>query len=203
VLTPEQLAAAEKKAAEQRLRSQLGVLIHRKVAAIMPDLELLLKRVPDRWRGVLRDSRDGVLMALNEAFEKMRRVRMEGREEQGNTSKAGPNHYIDGIQPFVQYRRLLTTMLLVKALSENPLLPSELFLGQTGTLLPNFNFALRHAEDVLGALEKGLVTSLRLDCVNTQHHKEGTTRNLVATTRLSEGLARRYVTYPVLFLFFS
>ena len=42
--------AAVKKDAEQRLRSQLGVLIHRKVAALMPDYELLIQRVPTRWR---------------------------------------------------------------------------------------------------------------------------------------------------------
>jgi hypothetical protein len=188
-LTAERQAAANKKDNEQRLRSQLGVLIHRKVAAILPDLELLLLRVSDRWRGVLIDARDGVIMALNDAFDKMRRVRMESKDEIAARAHR-VDHYIDGIQPFVQYRRLLTTMLMVKAVSENPLLPSELFLGQTGAVLPNFNFAFRHVEDLLGSLEKSLVTSLRLDCVNTE--RESTTRNLVKTTQISERLAKQY-----------
>ena len=80
-LTPEQVATAERKANEQKLRSQLGVLIHRKVAAMMPDLELLMKRVLDRWRGLLSEAREGVVLSLNESYDKMRRVRMEGREK--------------------------------------------------------------------------------------------------------------------------
>ena len=192
VVSPEEQArqeeAAVKKDAEQRLRSQLGVLIHRKVAALMPDYELLIQRVPTRWRGLLASARENVIMSLDDAYDKMRRVRMETRDEAAKQTKV--DHYIDGIQPFVQYRRLLSMMLMVKTFSENPLLPSELFLGKTGTVLPNFNFGFKHVEDVLGSLEKGIVTGLRLDCVN--HTKESTTRNLVHTTVISEKLARQY-----------
>ena len=81
-------------------------------------------------------------------------------------------------------------MLMVKTFSENPLLPSELLLGKTGIILPSFNFGFKHVEDVLSSLERGIVTGLRLDCVN--HTKESTTRNLVSTTLISEKLARQY-----------
>ena len=37
------------------------------------------------------------------------------------------NLYLDGIQPFVQYRRLLSLALMVRSLTDNPLLPTELF----------------------------------------------------------------------------
>jgi len=37
------------------------------------------------------------------------------------------NLYLDGVQPFVQYRRLLSLALMVRSLTDNPLLPTELF----------------------------------------------------------------------------
>ena len=75
----------------------------------------------------------------------------------------------------------------MKILSENPHCRLNLLSKRHSSAL---NFALRHKEDAIGALEKSIVTTIRLDCINTAH--ESTTRNLVATTRISEGLARYY-----------
>ena len=41
-------------------------------------------------------------MSLDDAFDKMRKARMETRDEAAKQTKV--NHYIDGIQPFVEYK---------------------------------------------------------------------------------------------------
>lgn len=176
----------------EKLRSLLGVLIHRKLAALMPDFELLCLRVPDRWRGLLQETRDDVIHALNDGFDKMKKGKLEDNKEK-NKFLRKREHFIDGIQPYVQYRRLLTTMLWVKSFSENPLLPAELFLGKENpdrTVLPNFDFGFTHLESLLTSLEKSIVTGLRLDGVNTSH--ESTTKSLITTTVISEKLARSF-----------
>lgn len=148
---------------EDLLRSRLGALVHRKLAGITPDLIALAKRLPDRWRGMLMDARDQVVWALNDAYDKIKRSKLSGRDDE--ELKAKSRHFIDGIQPYVYYRRLLSVIMLVKSLSDNPLLPAELFLGKDRNILPAFDLGLRQAENLLSVMEESIVISLRLDSV--------------------------------------
>ena len=169
---------------ESKLRAKLATLIHRKMAAIIPDFDLLVQRVSDRYKAILTDARAAVMDALTYAFEKQKTLKLTMNE-----LRSSSGHFVDGIQPYVQYRRLLATMLLVKSYSDNPLLPSELFLGKDRMVLPHFDFSLKHAETLLSALEEGVVTGLRLDRTDPTG-KESLTKNLVNTVRLSTRLAR-------------
>jgi hypothetical protein len=50
--------------------------------------------------------------------------------------------YFDGIQPYVHYKRLLSLANLIKSLTDNPILPSDIFLNrknQTLSLQPGEN----------------------------------------------------------------
>ncbi len=169
---------------EQRLRTHLANLIHRKAAAILPDFELLVQRVPDRWKSLLLEARDGVVQALIYAVDKIKRDKL-----QSNDLRSPSGHFVDGIQPYVQYRRLLATMLLVKSYCDNPLLPSELFLGMDRTVLPSFEYSLKHVENLLSSLEAGFVTGLRLDKIDNP--AQPITKVLIPTVRITEALAKR------------
>lgn len=179
---------------EELLRGSLGALVHRKLAAITPDLVVLTKRVPARWAALVLEARDQVLWALNDAFEKTKRGKSAAASagEGGDLSSAKPRRkpYIDGIQPYVFYRRLLSVALLVKSLSDNPLLPAELFLGKDQSLLPSLDLGLKQAENLLSALEEGLVATIRLDAQTSKELSQGATNEAVAF-KLSESLARR------------
>jgi len=170
---------------EQRLRVRLANLIHRKAAAILPDFNLLVQRVPDRWKALLNEARDNVKDALVYASDKIKRDKLTA-----NDIKAPSNHFVDGIQPYVQYRRLLATMLLVKSLCDNPLLPSELFLGENRQVMPSFEYSFKHVENLLTSLEAGIVTGLRLDKMDSP--AQPTTKVLIQTVRITEALAKRH-----------
>ena len=170
---------------EQRLRTQLANLIHRKSAAIIPDFNLLVQRVPDRWKSMLNEARDGVIQALIHATDKIKKDKLNN-----NDIKAPSQHFVDGIQPYIQYRRLLATMLMVKSFTDNPLLPSELFLGMDRTVLPSFEYSLRHAENLLSSLESAVVTALRLDKIDSP--AQPTTRVLISTVKITEALAKKH-----------
>eukprot|EP00605_Chrysophyceae_sp_TOSAG23-4_P002197 GSChrysophyteH1.ASY1.ANO1.2427.1 assembled CDS len=170
----------------QKLRMRLATLIHRKFQGLMPDYELLLNRVSERWKATLENVKDNVQQALLHATDKIKRDKLSS-----NDLKAPSDHFVDGIQPYVAYRRFLSTMLLVKAYSDNPLLPSELFLGQDRSLQPSFDYSFKHVENLLSSLEAGVITSLRLDKVESSIYRfEATRRNLV--TRKIQNFYRCY-----------
>ena len=108
-------------------------------------------KVPEKWRALLLDALASAQASVGETKEKSssgaskgggggggkgssESVKASGRHRTGSAaamSFAGApiatNLYLDGLQPFVQYRRLLSLALLVRSLTDNPLLPTELF----------------------------------------------------------------------------
>ena len=173
---------------EDLLRMRLGAMVHRKLAAVTPDLLALARRVPDRYRAMLLDARDQTVWALNDAYDKIKRARMQGSAD--DDTRAPSRHFIDGIQPYVMYRRLLSTVLLVRCLADNPLLPAELFLGRDRCVLPSLDLGLRQAENLLSALEEGVVTSVRLDS-GALHDAEAGAKDLSRAAVLADQLSRR------------
>lgn len=138
---------------ETLLRVKLGSLVHRRMQAIKPQLMNLIESAPEKWKALLLEEIDGVNYALNDCFLKMKKKFDDGNEAEKYRSR----FYIDGVQPFVKYRKLLSLSLLVKTLTDNPLLPTELFAGRYRNMLPNLNLGINQAEKLLSCLEEGLL----------------------------------------------
>ena len=54
------------------LRLKLGSLIHRKLAAISPDLMQLMSVLPDKWRALIQEAYAVTYAALNSSFTKIK-----------------------------------------------------------------------------------------------------------------------------------
>ena len=138
---------------EMLLRVKLGSLVHRRMQAIKPQLMNLIESVPEKWKALILEEMDGVNFALNDCFLKMKKKFDDGNEAEKYRSR----YYIDGVQPFIKYRKLLSLALLVKTLTDNPILPTELFAGRYRNMLPNLNLGINQAEKLLTCLEEGLL----------------------------------------------
>lgn len=138
---------------ETMLRIRLGTLIHRKLAAIKPDLIYLMNSVPEKWKSMLSDALDVVNLSLNESHAKLKKRFISDQEKRDRK----PHHYIDGVQPYVHYRKLLSLALLVKTVTDNHLLPTELFAERHRNILPNMNISMIKTEKLLSCLEEGLL----------------------------------------------
>jgi hypothetical protein len=138
---------------ETMLRVKLGTLIHRKLAAIKPDLIYLMNSVPEKWKVMLSDALDVVNLSLNESHSKLKKRFISDQEKRDRK----PHHYIDGVQPFVHYRKLLSLALLVKTVTDNHLLPTELFAERHRNILPNMNLSMIKTEKLLSCLEESLL----------------------------------------------
>lgn len=64
--------------------------------------------------------------------------------------------HVDGIQPLVAYRKLLSIALLLKALNDNPILPSNLLTNSYVNVLPTLSVNLVKVDKLLGLLERAL-----------------------------------------------
>ena len=151
-----QLTTVDQINSDTILRVKLGSLVHRKFAAILPDLNILLMSVPERWKALLSSSIDDVQQSLKDSFQKMKKKNF-------NDDFKSKRFFMDGIQPYVVYRRLLSVMLLIKSITDNPLLPTELFMGKNRNFLPNLDIGLLKAEEVLAALERSIVMASNTD----------------------------------------
>lgn len=165
--------------AETLLRVKLGSLVHRRMQAIKPQLMNLIESVPEKWKVLLMEEMDGVNFALNDCFAKMKKKFSDGSDAEKYRSR----YYIDGVQPFVKYRKLLSLALLVKTLTDNPLLPTELFAGRYRNLLPNLNLGINQAEKLLSCLEEGLLIGSDAPesyKINKYYRYESARKNIVA-----------------------
>lgn len=149
----------------RKFRMNLGALIHLKMAGMGPELQSLLRNIPDRWRGLLTEAIESVQFALKESYS----VKLKKRAKEASTAAVAGDEllevedkehtlpFIDGMQPYVQYRRLLSLALLVKSLTDNPLLPSDIFLDKNSQYLSKFEVSLNQASHVLTTLEDALM----------------------------------------------
>jgi hypothetical protein len=137
---------------EHILRTKLGALIHRKLAAIRPDILYLMNSVPEKWKMLIQEALDTVTQSLHESFQQIVRSRFDSFSD----GPKGRKH-IDGIQPFVYYRRLLSLTSLIKSMTDNPLLPTEMFATRHRNVLPNIDISLCHIESMLTYMEHSIV----------------------------------------------
>ena len=152
----------------ETLRVKLGSMIHRKLAAITPDIINLMNNVPDKWRSLLQEAFTATHTALNESFSQIRTASNKNltntsfsrKEKIIPTKDIQINIYIDGLQPYVLYKRLLSLALLVRSMADNPLLPSEIFSRPQRQFLPSMDISLKQVEKLLGGLEEGVTISI-------------------------------------------
>ena len=108
---------------EKIIRSKLATLVHRKLAMTSPSIRHLAKNAPHKWGVMLLDAIDAVHAALNDSHHKMvlkfsAAQTANGQEKSGDASKVRvvvpSKHFIDGIQPYIVYRRLIVMASFVK-----------------------------------------------------------------------------------------
>ena len=140
---------------EKILRSKLATMIHRKLAIMLPSLRIISKMAPIKWKIALQDAIDNVKSAINESHAKMV---LKFSQTDGSIVVPPSRHFIDGIQPFVSYRRLLALASLIKLISDNPLLPTEFFsISDVDNSIPSLDMALYRAETFLYHLEQAIL----------------------------------------------
>jgi len=151
--------------AEKIIRSKLATLVHRKLAMTSPSIRHLIKTAPHKWSVMLQDAIEAVYVALNDSHQKMVQKFSTSQLAHGDDGVAvssGPppsKHFIDGIQPFISYRKLIVLASFVKVLCDNPLLPTELFsLNDVDCSMPSIDVALYKAEVSLSGMEHGVVS---------------------------------------------
>ncbi len=137
---------------ESIVRVHLGSLIHRKITALKPEVLKIMQSVPERWKSLIANCMENVNNSLNDSYQAMKK-KFSNIDEKDML----PHHYIDGVQPYVHYRRLLSVILMVKSITDNPLLPSEIFIDKNRRILPNTNIGIKHAENLLSSLEECIV----------------------------------------------
>ena len=142
---------------ESKLRVLLGSMIHKRLQAIMPELQRLMEIVPERWKSLLVELIEGVNISLKDCW---LRSRKKGAYSGLDKPRIGAN--IDGIQPFICYQRLLSIALTVKSMSSSPILPGELFRNQRYEFkdtIGNHTDVLR-ANRLLSGMESSLLSGI-------------------------------------------
>lgn len=149
---------------ESIVRVHLGSLIHRKIAALKPEILKIMQSVPERWKSIIANCMEDVNLSLNDSYQAMKK-KFSNIDEKDML----PHHYIDGVQPYVHYRRLLSVILMIKSITDNPLLPSEIFIDKNRRILPNTNIGIKHAEKILSSLEECIILRDATDTNNNNN----------------------------------
>jgi hypothetical protein len=141
---------------QDHVATKVHALVHRKLAVLTPDLRQLSLSLPEKWRHVLKLASDRVQASLNESIVRIVRrqklAQLEGPKADLQSDFA-PN-CIDGLQPYLEYKRLLVLILTARSYTENPFLPNDVFANDQKALNPKPN--LCRAESLLTHLEDAL-----------------------------------------------
>ena len=110
---------------EKIIRSKLATLVHRKLAMTSSSIRHLAKNAPHKWGVMLLDAIEAVNAALNESHHKMV-LKFSTTQAANSQDKNGDHaivniavpskHFIDGIQPYICYRRLIVLASFVKVI---------------------------------------------------------------------------------------
>jgi hypothetical protein len=151
---------------DAELRVKLGAIVHRRMAGLMPVLKSLLVSAPERWRTMLKELMDDVALSLESSRGAARPRSTAGAggtrslpDATAESKVAG--YHIDGLQPFIFYRRLLSLALTVRSLTDNPIVPTELFSNKPRSKSA-LRFDLQQVDQLLDSLEDGLELGARM-----------------------------------------
>ena len=165
-----------------QVRTQIGSLVHQRFAILCPEIESISHTLPNRWKALVLDACDNVRAALSEYFVALKSKKRNSvtnahagtvTSADGSmmfagtkkTTSSASERYIDGLQPFIQYHRLLSIVLVVKSFTENTLLPTSFVGGNSPRLksspigdltLAVNTLSVKKVESTLSSLEKAL-----------------------------------------------
>lgn len=113
------------------IRSKLATVIHRKWAGITPSIKYLMRDLPEQWRILLKEALEQVKISLDDTYLRLKQIQVDDASQSTGTASASDaaekSLFLDGIQPYLAYRRLISLASLAKSMNENPFLPSEIF----------------------------------------------------------------------------
>jgi hypothetical protein len=153
---------------EQAVRSKLATMVHRKLAAVTPSINNMLQALPERWHAVIDDAMEAVKVTLADSHQKLKQQVNEqishsyahtpGYDRVTLDEVQSKRSYVDGLQPFIAYRRLLLLSSLIKTICDNPLLPSELFsASDLDNNALNIDHAMFRADKLLTSIEQAFL----------------------------------------------
>lgn len=174
---------------ESVIRVHLGSLIHRKITALKPEVLKIMQSVPERWKSIIANCMEDVNVSLNDSYQAMKK-KFSNIDEKDMLA----HHYIDGVQPYIHYRRLLSVILMIKSVTDNPLLPSEIFIDKNRRILPNSNIGVKHAEKILSSLEECIIphsVTASTNNVKVKIHSFEQARKVLVVRRLQNFIRSR------------
>jgi hypothetical protein len=110
------------------------------------------------------------------------------------------NKYVDGLQPFIAYRRLMALATFIKSVTDNPIRPEELF---SADMLDNnaiqIDKAINKAEQILTSLETNIVMSTagRVNAKNIDKYSSFEAVRKVLVTRRLQNVIKKFVNKDV------
>eukprot|EP01034_Spumella_vulgaris_P030586 gene30586-37827_t len=203
---------------EITLRSKLATIIHRKLAAIMPSLKHFIHALPDKFKSMLNDAINVVNLALHDTYAKLRHLEHEANHNASSANLVAQKtaalsaltgskipspqdkKYVDGLQPYIAYRRLMALATFIKSVTDNPIRPEELF---SADMLDNnvnqIDKAINKAEQILTSLETNIVLSTagRVNSKNVDKYSSFEAVRKVLVTRRLQNVIRKFVNKDV------
>jgi hypothetical protein len=205
------------------IRSKLATVIHRRFAGLLPGIRYMMRYIPERWKVVLVDAIDNTNLALNDSFQKLKELNKHFSHapsasslpaisaDTGKNSKQSGNSnetiekilFLDGVQPYLHYRRLLSIVVLIQSLMENPFLPTELFSAVViQNNEENIEKAVLRLERTIESLESVIFSPADMEVVNipkrilNKHERFQKTRKIVIIRRI-QNVFRKFMSKEV------
>lgn len=166
------------------IRSKLATVIHRRFAGLLPGIKYMMKYVPEKWKTVLMEAVENTNHSLNDSYLKLKELQKifnpappntsgsnNANKEKDNSSSLNMQMektlFLDGVQPYLHYRKLLSLTLLIQSCTENPFLPTEIF---TAVMLrndeENIQRSVLRLERILENMESCIFAPADMDVVN-------------------------------------
>ena len=191
-----------------RTRSQIGSLVHSHYAIIVKEVENTVQKLPQRWKALICDASESVQLALKDHFVKLKSKKRnfnggsstltagdgsmaKSLDKQASSVEGGIcERYIDGIQPFIHYHRLLTLLMMVKSFSENTILPIGFISTDKGNTVYDGDtnvskISLKRVENVLSSLENAVFVHSSVD-IRARHTTIEMARRNIILRRIQE-----------------
>jgi hypothetical protein len=128
---------------EQKVRKSLGAFVHSRSRMMEPEVRRMAKDLPERWRMVLLETYVDLNNAIVDNFAKIRATQraLNSADRNAGSASGGAEgdklravqYYLDGVQPYLLYRKLLSFMLMFEGLCDNPLLPGDLLTSPSAS----------------------------------------------------------------------
>lgn len=193
VLREQEMQVMKLERESKMIRAQLGALVHRKMRLLAPVIATLMEQVPEKWRAMLTEASVAVTDSLQDAYQQGRKKKI-GSGGLSDTVKLpdlqGPAFAMDGLQPYVLYRRLLSLSLAARSFSDNPLLPSDLIdsVPNSEPVSRVTDMKLKRVETLLEHMELALVGRSKGRATASESFES--VRRTIAARRIQELIKR-------------